>query len=71
MPTDVQDVINALQVKGWTLVALADELQTTWQTVRRWREGTHPPANAGPVLAALRGLEKRVRVPKKRRVRKR
>ena len=64
---EVADVIKTLQGKGWTLAALGDELGVRWLTVRRWREGEHPPANPIAVLMLLRQLERRKRVPKRKR----
>ena len=53
--------------RGWTLAALADELGVSGQTVMRWKAGAMYPVNARPVLAALEGLTRRRRIPKKKR----
>jgi len=64
---DVQGVLGKLRAKGWTLAALADELEVHRETVSNWCAGRHPPANAKVVILALERLLRRQRVPKKRR----
>ena len=64
---DVQGVLGELRAKGWTLAALADELEVHRETVANWHSGRHPPANAKVVILALTSLLRRQRVPKKRR----
>ena len=65
--TDVQGTITALRQKGWTLAALADELEVDYDTVARWERGTRSPANAVGVKMALAQLMKRRRIPRRRR----
>jgi len=62
---DVQYRIAELQKKGWTLAALADELELTVNAVEKWKAGVHSPNKATLIL--LDQLLKRRRIPKKRR----
>jgi len=63
----VQIRLAALQDKGWTLAALADELDQTVNTLEKWKAGDRNPANEKAVLTMLERLETRKRIPKKRR----
>jgi ribosome-binding protein aMBF1 (putative translation factor) len=63
----VQIKLASLQEKGWTLAALADELEQKVNTLEKWKAGDRNPANGKAVLAMLVRLEKRKRIPKKRR----
>ena len=67
---DVQIKISQLQDKGWTLAALADEIDITPNTVEKWKSGNRHPSNAKAVLSLLDQLAKRKRIPKKRRYQK-
>jgi transcriptional regulator with XRE-family HTH domain len=64
---EVQELIAELRGKGWTLAAIADELKVDHDTVYRWQRGLRSPANPVGVLAVLKGLLQRRRVPKRRR----
>ena len=64
---EVQQRIRLLVDKGWSLVAMANELGVTWRAVAYWRDGERYPENAKPVLMALDALLKRKRIPKQRR----
>jgi len=64
---DVQEKIAELQLRGWTLAALADELGNSVNAVEKWKAGDRYPANVASVLLAMDVLAKRRRVPKKRR----
>ncbi len=63
----IQIKLAILQEKGWTLAALADELEQRVNTLEKWKAGDRNPANEKAVLAMLGRLEKRKRIPKKRR----
>ena len=63
----IQIKLSALQSKGWTLAALADELVQTVNTLEKWKAGDRNPANEKAVLTLLEKLEMRKRIPKKRR----
>ena len=63
----VQIKIEVLQVKGWTLAAVSDELGVHHMTVRRWHTGDRFPENAKSVMMALDQLLKRKRIPRQRR----
>ena len=62
-----QNRIAQLQEKGWTLAALADELDVTVNAVEKWKAGDRKPSNAKAVLVLLDQLTRRKRIPKKRR----
>jgi hypothetical protein len=59
-----------LQKKGWTLSAIADELEYTVNTVEKWKAGHRKPRYRVKVYALLDNLKRRKRVPKKRRYKK-
>ena len=63
----IQIKLAILQEKGWTLAALADELEQKVNTLEKWKAGQRNPANEKAVLIALEILEERKRIPKKRR----
>jgi hypothetical protein len=65
---DVQYRIATLQGKGWTLAAIADEVELTVNAVEKWKAGVHSPNKA--TLAFLDQLLTRKRIPKKRRYNK-
>ena len=67
---EVQQRIKALEEKGWTQAAIADELGLTVNAVVKWKAGDRVPNQRIAVLAHLdRVLQKR-RVPKQRRYKK-
>ena len=63
----IQTKLATAQKKGWTLAALADELELTVSTIEKWKAGQRNPANEKAVLSLLGHLEKRKRIPKQRR----
>ena len=64
---EIQQRIVELQAKGWTIAAIAAELDVHHSTVRRWESGDRYPENAKPVLMAFDALLQRKRIPKQRR----
>ena len=66
----IQIRLAVLQNKGWTLAALADELEQKVNTLEKWKAGDRNPANEKAVLAMLEKLESRKRIPKGRRYEK-
>ncbi len=64
----VQEALNGLRQRGWTIVAIADEFSIGRRSLERWRGGMDPPW-AGMVLLAIEALQKR-QPPPKRRVKK-
>lgn len=65
--TEVQSKLVALQEKGWTLAAIADELGVAHNTVEKWKAGDRTPRGQKMVMASLDNLLRRKTVPKKRR----
>jgi len=66
----VRAKIAQLEDKGWTLAALADELDVTTNAVEKWKSGDRNPNNTKAVIMLLDKLIKRKRIPKKRRYQK-
>ena len=66
----VQTRIAQLQEKGWTLAAIADELEVTTNAVEKWKAGDRNPSNQKATLVFLDKLLERKRIPKRRRYRK-
>lgn len=64
---DVQQAVGVLVGKGWSLAAIADELQVHAETVMRWKAGSTYPVNSRPVVLALVALSQRRRIPKRKR----
>ena len=64
---EIQEAIDRVQAKGWTLAALADEMGVSRLTVYRWKLGVVYPRSAVAVVLLLRTLEGRKEAPKRRR----
>ena len=64
---DIQIRIAQFEKKGWTLAALADELDITPNAVEKWKAGDRHPSNIKAILLLLDQLAKRKCIPKKRR----
>ena len=65
---NIRLAIMQLRASGWTLAAIARSLGVTRRTIDRWFTEDSDPANPGPVVLALRQLERR-KVPPRRRTR--
>jgi transcriptional regulator with XRE-family HTH domain len=63
---EVQELITELRVRGWTVAALARELEVDYRTIIRWQNGQRTPANVAGVRSLLRGLLQRRRIPKRK-----
>ena len=64
---DIQAKLAELKERGWTLTAIADELEISHNAVEKWKAGDRYPRNAKAVLIVLDQLSKRKRIPKKKR----
>jgi orotate phosphoribosyltransferase-like protein len=64
---EIQTKLAELQEKGWTLAAIADELEVTVNAVEKWKAGDRQPQNAKAVLMLLNQLLEKKRIPKQRR----
>jgi hypothetical protein len=64
--TAIQTALAALKEKGWSLAAIADELQVSWVTAWRWKKG-QMPVHVQLVAGAMDELLKKKRIPKMRR----
>jgi hypothetical protein len=64
---EVQKMIDELENRGWTLAAIARELEVSWKTVHRWKDGSRLPHHPKLVALGLERLLLRRRVPKRKR----
>lgn len=64
---EIQNKIAELQEKGWTLAALADELEVTPNAIEKWKAGDRNPSNLKAILNLLDQLNRQKRIPKKKR----
>ena len=64
---EVQAKLSALNGKGWTSAAIADELGVSHITVFRWRKGMRNAENSRSVLYLLKSLLEKKRIPKRKR----
>jgi DNA-binding XRE family transcriptional regulator len=65
--TEIQNLLGALQDKGWTKAAIADAVEVDYSTIYKWEKGIHTPSNEGPVRKVLETLLTQRRIPKRRR----
>ena len=63
---EIQQKLADLTGKGWTLVAVADEIGEMWLTVYRWQTGKTYPDAAQSVMSRLNDLTGRKIIPKPR-----
>jgi hypothetical protein len=63
---EVQTLVNALVKQGWTVAAIADTLGVSWETVKCWQQGKHPPRAPQAIVMALSMLKSQVPPPKRR-----
>ena len=63
---DIQNKLSELQEKGWTLAALADELDITPNAIEKWKAGDRYPNNTKAIIMLLDQIYKRKRIPPKR-----
>ena len=63
----IQIRLASLQEKGWTLAALADEMEQKVNTLEKWKAGDRNPGNEKAVLEMLDRTLKKKRIPKRRR----
>ena len=64
---DVQAMLMKLMDKGWTMAAIADEMEVSHMTVFRWQNGLRSARNSRSVLYMLESLLHRKRIPKRKR----
>lgn len=63
---EIQRKLAELTGKGWTLVAIADDIGEMWLTVYRWQVGKTHPDNSESVMSALNDLLTRKNIPEPR-----
>jgi transcriptional regulator with XRE-family HTH domain len=66
MSKEIQNKLNELKLKGWTLANIARAIEQSSRAVESWNQGIRNPANLKPVLDSLDKLLKRERIPKKK-----
>jgi hypothetical protein len=54
---EVQTLVNDLVKQGWTIAAIADTLGVSWETVKYWQQGKHPPRSPQAIVMALTMLK--------------
>jgi transcriptional regulator with XRE-family HTH domain len=62
----IQQQLETLLHKGWTIAAISDALGYNRETISRWRKGSTPPSQK-VIELALNDLLRRKRVPKQKR----
>lgn len=67
MMNDIQSKLAKLESKGWTLAAISDELEVSYNAVQKWKAGDRYPPIAKLIIEKLDELAERKRIPKKRR----
>jgi transcriptional regulator with XRE-family HTH domain len=66
MGNEIQNKLNELKLKGWTLASIAREIGQSSRAVESWNQGVRNPANLQPVLMSLNKLVEYKRIPKKK-----
>ena len=64
---EIQARLADLRAKGWTIAAIADELEVTRNAVEKWQAGDRNPPHRKSILEHLERLLQRQRIPKQRR----
>lgn len=64
---DIQTKLTELEGKNWTLAAISDELDISYNTVQKWKSGDRYPPIAKLIIEKLDELLERKRIPKQRR----
>jgi hypothetical protein len=64
---EIQTKLAQLQEKGWTLAAIADELEITVNALDKWKAGDRFPNNAKAIFILIDQLLERKRIPKMKR----
>jgi transcriptional regulator with XRE-family HTH domain len=66
MGNEIQNKLNELKLKGWTLASIAREIHVSTRAVESWNQGKRSPANLQPVIYSLNKLNEYKRIPKKK-----
>jgi transcriptional regulator with XRE-family HTH domain len=64
---NIQAKLAELEDKSWTLAAISDELDVSYNTVQKWKSGDRYPPIAKLIIEKLDALLERKRIPKQRR----
>jgi transcriptional regulator with XRE-family HTH domain len=64
--SEIQDKLNELKTKGWTLANIARAIGQSSRAVESWNQGVRNPANLKSVLNSLDKLVQNKRIPKKK-----
>ena len=63
---DIQIKLDGLIDSGWSMAAISDELESHYNTIKRWRSGHRYPENSKAVMMALDTLLQKKPPPKRR-----
>ena len=66
MKTEIQNKLDELKLKGWTLSSIAREIGQSSRAVESWNQGVRSPANLQSVILSLNKLIDYKRIPKKK-----
>lgn len=64
--SEIQDKLNELKAKGWTLASIARAIGQSSRAVESWNQGVRSPANLKPVMDSLEKIGELKRIPKKK-----
>jgi transcriptional regulator with XRE-family HTH domain len=64
---DIQTKLAELESKHWTLAAIADELEVSYNTVQKWKADDRYPSMSKLIIEKLDELLERKRIPKQKR----
>lgn len=67
---DIQSKLAELESKNWTLAAISDELEVSYNAVQKWKAGDRYPPMSKLVIEKLDELIERKRIPKQKRYNK-
>jgi transcriptional regulator with XRE-family HTH domain len=66
MGNTIQNKLDELKQRGWTLASIARAVGQSSRAVESWNQGVRSPANLKPVLDSLDKLVQNKRIPKKK-----
>lgn len=66
MRNTIQNKLDELKIKGWTLASIARAIGQSSRAVESWNQGLRNPANLKPVLDSLDKLSEYRRIPKRK-----
>jgi hypothetical protein len=64
---DIQIKLAELESKHWTLAAISDELEVSYNAVQKWKAGDRYPSVSKLIIEKMDKLLERKRIPKQKR----